>query len=94
MQAVEDQGGEHLDRTCEPPTYAFKQHEAKTSGDAWKFQFTGSVKKVTFPSCGHSALFKVPYVGPQDDEMETVTVCAVEDAMGLWPRFADQVAEG
>jgi hypothetical protein len=92
MQAVEDQGGDHLDRTCESPPYFFKQFEASpVEDDAWKFSFTGSTKKVTFPSCGHSALFAVPFL---DDPEEKVTVCAVEDSMGLWPRFADQVAEG
>lgn len=93
MEAVEDQGGDHVDRVCAPTPYYFKQHTAEPGpDDNWKITATGATKKVTFPSCGHSAIFEVPYVSAEDDEEQTVTVCAVEDSMGLWPRFADQVA--
>lgn len=81
MEAVEDQGGEHLDEQCKARRYEF-------SG--------GKSKPVTLPSCGQSALFMIPVELP-DDEMtgvmlpEPVKVCAVEDLVGLWPRFIDQV---
>lgn len=81
MQAVEDQGGEHLDEQCKATTYEFSGERSK---------------KVTLPSCGQSALFMVP-VEPAENEMTgvmlppPVKVCAVEDLVGLWPRFIDQV---
>lgn len=92
MEAVEDQGGEHLDRLCAARSYTFKQSRAEEGGNGgWKFVSQGKPKVVTLPSCGNSALFVVPYEGEHGTD-EALTVCAVEDDMGLWPRFKDQVA--
>lgn len=76
MEAVEEQGGEHLDDLCSAKTYEFTGKE---------------LARVTLPGCGNTSLFAVPYdalakdgteVGPQP-----VTACAVDDNMGAWPRF-------
>lgn len=101
MEAVEDQGGEHLDRLCAARSYTFLQTRAEEQDNGgWKFVANGKNKVVTLPSCGNSALFTVPYA-VTDEEWEKgdeigwsgeLTACAVEDDMGLWPRFKDQVA--
>ncbi len=76
LEAVEGQGGEHLDEQCK----------------AKRYEFVGSDQKpVTLPSCGNNALFHVPYEARDADGMELglhpLRVCAVEDDMGRWPRF-------
>lgn len=48
--------------------------------------------------CGFEAQFDVPYVyyppESEDAEERIVRVCAVDDRMGLWPRFASAEAKG
>lgn len=78
MEAVDDQGGEHLDEMCKAKVYS---------------EFTGrhKVKTLTWAGCGQSAIFEVPYEPEnQSDaaELALVRVCAVEDSMGAWPRFS------
>jgi len=49
------------------------------------YDFVGDkLKPVTLPGCGNNAIFNVPFL---DDETLSVTVCAVDDDMGKWPRF-------
>jgi hypothetical protein len=72
MEQVEDQGGDHLPERCKAQRYTF-------TGD--------QIKPVTLPSCGNETLFSIPYVG-EKDKPSAITVCAVDDNMGMWPRFA------
>lgn len=73
MDLVEEQDGEHLDAQCSARTFEF-------CGD--------KLKPATLPGCGNSSLFAVPYKtekgGPDNGP---ITVCAVDDDMGRWPRF-------
>lgn len=71
MDAVEEQGGTHLDDRCKAKKYTFV-------GD--------KVNPVILAGCGNELLFEVPYVG-SNDAAESLTVCAVDDDMGKWPRF-------
>jgi hypothetical protein len=71
MDAIEEQGGEHLDQTCSAKKYSFV-------GD--------KMKPVVRPGCGEDLMFEVPYVGEHDTKA-SVTVCAVDDDLGKWPRF-------
>lgn len=49
------------------------------------YEFTGDrIKPATLPGCGNVALFDVPFL---DNSSDGVTVCAVDDDMGKWPRF-------
>lgn len=84
MEAAEEQGGELLDEVCDARTYSF----------------TGSrSKKVTFPMCGNSTIFDIPYledsdapllVGAGPTAQPRIKVCAVDDGLGLWPRFRER----
>lgn len=78
MEDVERQGGEHLDELCKSTTYSV-------------FSGKHEVKPLTFPMCGNSSLFRVPYqaLSVAGDEIGThpVVACAVDDDMGAWPRF-------
>lgn len=76
VEKVEAQGGAHLDTLCE----------------VRKYTFTGKlVKPIVKPGCGNPTLFTVPYKHRDTKGVErdhAVKVCAVEDNMGLWPRFS------
>lgn len=80
LEALEDQGGTHLDELCE---------------DRYFTEFAGPrVKGFELPMCGEMSVMEVPYDRRGDGdaiERGTVKVCAVDDAVGLWPRFKDQV---
>lgn len=69
MDAVEAQQGTHLDEQCVAKKYIFSGKK---------------IQPLTYPGCGNSALFMVPYEGGKEPE---VKVCAVDDDMGRWPRF-------
>lgn len=76
IEAVEDDGGEHLDKTCEVRRY----------------EFVGSKSKPFIPpSHRDPTLFLVPYEAADKRGLEmgtqAVEACAVEDDMGRWPRF-------
>jgi hypothetical protein len=75
-EAVEAQGGEHLDEMCKSHTYEFSGKK---------------IKPVTLAGCGNSALFEIPYEAldkrGKDMGAQPITVCAVDDDMGRWPRF-------
>lgn len=78
IERVENAGGEHLKELCEPQTVA---------------KWTGPHQKpMTFDCCGDEALFTVPYEAEPHGEaalaqVKDIKVCAVEDAIGAWPRF-------
>lgn len=77
MDAVEEQGGEHLDEVCSLKKYDFVGPHSKP---------------LVLPGCGKSILFEIPYEYPPKDIRNariqgTVKVCALEDAVGHWPRF-------
>lgn len=76
IEAVEQQGGEHLDKTCEVRRY----------------EFVGDKSKPFIPPTHQDpTVFMVPYEALNKDGSEAglqpVEVCAVEDDMGRWPRF-------
>lgn len=80
MEAVENQGGEHLDKLC----------------TVRRFEFSGDkIKPVSLPGCGNNSIFEIPYAAGdkngRNKGMQTVTVCAVDDAVGYWPRFIKEV---
>ena len=81
MAEVQKQGGYHVDET----------HK-----DVYHKSFTGNLTTEGVPPdgtigyCNNNALFKVPYIGSD----KKITVCAVDDCMGLWPRFSDAQAPG
>lgn len=73
-EAVEEQGGIHID---EP-------HEGHIIVD---LQFG-------LEYCGKNAQFDLTYHDYASEEECLVRVCAEEDRIGLWPRFADAHAPG
>jgi hypothetical protein len=75
MEEVEFQGGVHRDETCSAKKYAFVGDKAKP---------------VVIAGCGNLSLFEVPYAKEPKAgaaAQGVVTVCAVDDDMGRWPRF-------
>lgn len=75
MQTAEDQNIEHLDKLCTARTYTFSGKDSKP---------------MVIPGCGNSALFSIPYSSTAKfgkPKERTVTVCAVDDNMAMWPRF-------
>lgn len=82
MESIEKQGGTHLDKIHEHVYHADLVSDTGTKG-------------LMVVNCGESALFEVPYEAlGNDGVLTTAEVCAVDDRMGLWPRFADAVAPG
>lgn len=83
LDEVEFQGGALLD---------------KTHDNVYHTEFTGEDKRVQgheVEYCGENALFTVPYFGEGDNDTQlAIEVCAVDDCMGLWPRFANAEAPG
>ena len=79
IEAVEDQGGQYLDEHCKPVR---------------AFDFTGDVplkeRDKALSYCGQPSLFDVPYEDEHGGQGK-IKVCAVDDGMGMWPRFRDQV---
>jgi hypothetical protein len=73
MTQAEEQGAAHRDEACTKRTY----------------DFDGLRRPVTIRGCGNSTLFDVPYESIVADARPGVVerVCAVDDAMGRWPRF-------
>lgn len=71
LDAVEDQDGVHLDDQCK----------------ARKYTWVGKkTKPAIIAGCGNETLFEIPYDGERGEE-SSLTVCAVDDDMGRWPRF-------
>lgn len=79
---IEEQGGAHLDEVCEDRYF-------KLSGE--------KQKGVEIGYCNDSAIFEVPYVGRdkngRDMPVQPVKICAVDDAVGRWPRFAHTIED-
>lgn len=73
MAQAEEQGATHRDEICGESVY----------------EFDGLRKPVTMRGCNNSTLFDVPYDSIVLDTRDAVVerVCAVDDAMGRWPRF-------
>lgn len=88
VEAVERQGGELLAETHYEYPIMYK-----IPGNG------GRVKATEVPStgCGQECLFMVPYEPEPSSggvtELERVKVCAVDDRMDLWPRFASEMGE-
>lgn len=80
LDEVERQGGEHLDEAHENIIHG------KLSGD--------KARGYEATYCGESMLFVLPYKSFVGEEQQSVTVCANDDLMGLWPRFRNADAPG
>lgn len=83
LDVVEQQGGTLLDKIHEHSVY-----DKFCGGPPRDVQF-GYMK-----NCGESALFEIPYLSYVDGEPHSVEICAKDDMMGLWPRFAAANAIG
>lgn len=84
MEAIEEDGGEHLDKVHEHSNFT-----AFSGGPVQDVQL-GYIK-----NCGESALFSVPYISfLNNNDLRELEVCAKDDMMGLWPRFASANATG
>lgn len=76
--AIYQDGGSALAQVCAPRILRYK--------------IAGRWKRVSTTGCGYHALYEVPYER-ESGQLGTATVCAVDDAMGLWPRYANAVSE-
>jgi hypothetical protein len=89
MGEVQRQGGQHLDETHE------HVYHPKYSGDKTT---EGQKPSGVLKYCNSNALFDVPYLNPDRSvsptASESIKVCAVDDCIGLWPRFAAANAPG
>ena len=76
IEAVEEQGGEHLEKSCEVRRYEFVGPKGKP---------------FIPPTHSDPTLFLLPYDAIDKHGAEVgaqpIEVCAVEDDMGRWPRF-------
>lgn len=79
LEAIELDGGTHLDEAHE------NVFHTKLTGD--------HVKGMEVAYCNESALFEIPYEG-EDGAVVSIKACAVDDRIGLWPRFAAAQAPG
>lgn len=92
MEAVEEQGGAQAEGRCQPSKYPLKETP------------DGKFKEFATAGCGRETRFLVAYLKPDKEaagnatiqgETGTLAVCANDDLMGLWPRFANAIqAEG
>lgn len=73
MAQAEEQGCVHTDEVCSKRVY----------------EFDGLRRPVAIRGCNNSTLFDVPYESIVQDARPGLLegVCAVDDAMGRWPRF-------
>ncbi len=85
LDEVESQGGEHLDAVHE------RAYLTELCGGAIK---NPPDHRIAANNCGESALFEIPYEAPQAAVEGRIVVCAKDDAVGRWPRFADANAPG
>lgn len=92
VEVVEAQGGELLPETHHPTPFVYK-----IQGDH------GRVKpvEVNGTGCGEDALLRIPYddhhpnkEGVEDaaPDRRDIKVCAIDDLVHLWPRFAKEIA--
>lgn len=76
VERVEAQGGERLTEIHESHTLV-----CDTGNNTQRVEGTG---------CDEVALFDIPYEDSRDNAPRAVTVCAVDDMVGLWPRFLER----
>lgn len=82
LESIENQDGIHLDELHDNVYHSDLINDSGGKG-------------VEVVYCGEAALFEVPYEALGDHGvLTTVKVCAVDDRLGLWPRFADANAPG
>lgn len=85
LEEVERQGGEHLQEKCSPHKYRLQVPKpGKPEAKEWKEHFTSG--------CGKESKFRVftseASAGVDDfGSAAPAVVCAVDDNMGMWPRF-------
>jgi hypothetical protein len=79
VAALEDQGGQHLNDQCKAKTY----------------RWTGTNEQPrVVEGCGNHMLLDVQYEPYQDGSVvQSVTVCAVDDNVGMWPRFRHAIKD-
>ena len=80
MEQVEDQGGIHLKDRCVPRRYVLPREGSDGKKRNRTYFTTG---------CNADARFLVPYDG--ENGPRSAVVCAVDDEMGKWPRFQNEV---
>ena len=94
MALAEDGGGQLLSERCQP--YAFTLKQPSTDGkEEPKF------REFTTTGCGQETRFVLPYEPVKSKRFPAeaqrrrgagfVTVCAKDDRMGDWPRFAGAI---
>lgn len=94
LEEVERKGGAHLSVPCIPHEYKIKLPDASGRMRSRR-SFTAS--------CGKDAMFAVPYepVARSPEEKKSMlergagfaTVCAVDDDLGRWPRYAHVITQ-
>lgn len=90
MEVVEEQGGAQAEGRCQPSKYRLKETP------------DGKFKDFATTGCGQETRFLVAYLKPDKQaagnakiqgETGTLSVCANDDLMGRWPRFANAIKE-
>lgn len=92
LEGVEAEGGAMLPDRCRATKYALRIPDADSELRFRDFFTTG---------CGQDTRFVLPYKLPKGklgEKMESrggglVTVCAVDDEVGKWPRYAHLIEE-
>lgn len=93
VEAVEDTGGTLLPDICNPRQFKLRLPSPETGEYEWTDLYTSG--------CMREARFALPYNVPQSKQgakmkeraAGIVTVCAVDDDMGKWPRFQHAIKE-
>ena len=77
--AVEEQSGQHLNDQCKAKTY----------------RWTGTNEQPrVIEGCGNHMMFDVIYEPYNEGNVvQTVKVCAVDDNVGMWPRFRHSIQD-
>lgn len=93
LEEVERKGGMHLDDPCLPKEFKIKLPDS--SGKR-------RTRRAFTSGCGQDKLFVIPYdpASRSDEERKKMlargagfaTVCAADDDLGKWPRFAHVMA--
>jgi hypothetical protein len=93
MEAIEAIGGAHCEKPCVGTKYKIQLPNAQNVLK-WNDKFT--------TACNQQTRFLVPYKRPgaptekmkeEESDRGLVTVCAVDDSMGRWPRFQKLMQE-
>jgi hypothetical protein len=89
VEAVEAQGGELLPETHHPTPFVYKIEGPNGRSKSVEVEGTG---------CGEDTLLRIPYedhkpdkqgVESPDGAVHDIKVCAIDDLVHLWPRFAE-----